>query len=198
MMRKTSLILLGVAAGAAVTLATTQPRLLLEGARAQAATADYRALSLFGEVLERVRANYVEKPDDGKLIESAINGMLAGLDPHSSYLDSKSFRNMQLETRGEFGGLGIEVTIEEGLLKVVAPIDGTPAEKAGIMANDIITHLGEKPVKGLTFDQVIEKMRGPVNTKIKLTIMRNGQNTPVEVSITRKLIRVRSVRSQLE
>src|SRR5271165_5499840 len=199
MMRKTSLILLGAAAGVVVTLVTTQPRLLLDGARAQAAAADtYRQLSLFGDVFERVRADYVEKPDDGKLIEAAINGMLAGLDPHSSYMDARSFRNMQAETRGEFGGLGIEVTIDEGLLKVVAPIDGTPAAKAGIMANDIITHLGEKPVQGLTFDQVIEKMRGTVNTNIKLTIMRNGQNTPVEISITRKLIRVRSVRSHLE
>jgi carboxyl-terminal processing protease len=113
-------------------------------------------------------------------------------------MDARTFRNMQLQIRGEFGGLGIEVTLEEGVLRVVAPIDGTPAAKAGVMANDIITHLGEKPVQGLTFDQVIEKMRGPVNTKIKLTIMRNGQNTPVEVSITRKLIRVHAVRSRLE
>jgi carboxyl-terminal processing protease len=200
MMRKTSLILLGAAAGVAVTLVTTQPRLLLEGARAQAAAAadTYRQLSLFGDVFERVRADYVEKPDDGKLIESAINGMLAGLDPHSSYMDSKSFRDMQVQTRGEFGGLGIEVTMEEGLIKVVAPIDETPAAKAGIMANDIITHLDEEPVQGLTLNQAVEKMRGPVNTKIKLKIMRKGQDKPVEVSITRDIIRVRSVRSRLE
>src|SRR5262245_58887012 len=122
MMRKTSLILFGAAAGVAVTLIATQPRILFEGARAQAAAADsYRQLSLFGDVFERVRADYVEKPDDGKLIESAINGMLAGLDPHSSYMDSKSFREMQVQTRGEFGGLGIEVTMEDGLIKVVAP-----------------------------------------------------------------------------
>src|SRR6266516_591934 len=118
------------------------PRIALDGARAQIAAADtYRQLSLFGDVFERVRADYVEKPDDGKLIEHAINGMLAGLDPHSSYMDSKSFRDMQVQTRGEFGGLGIEVTMEDGLIKVVAPIDETPAAKAGIMANDIITHL---------------------------------------------------------
>src|SRR5260370_1378851 len=122
MMRKTSLILLGAAAGVAVTLIATQPRIVLDGARAQAAAADtYRQLSLFGDVFERVRADYVEKPDDSKLIESAINGMLAGLDPHSSYMDSKSFRDMQVQTRGEFGGLGIEVTMEDGLIKVVAP-----------------------------------------------------------------------------
>src|SRR5580704_9233946 len=199
MMRKTSLILLGAAAGVAVTLATTQPRLLLEGARAQAAAADtYRQLSLFGDVFERVRADYVEKPDDGKLIESAINGMLAGLDPHSSYMDTKSFRDMQVQTRGEFGGLGIEVTMEEGLIKVVAPIDETPAAKAGIMANDIITHLDDEPVQGLTLNQAVEKMRGPVNTKIKLRVMRKGQDKPLDVSITRDVIRVRSVRSHPE
>src|SRR6266581_6904957 len=116
-MRKTSLILLGAAAGVAVTLIATQPRIVFDGARAQAAAADtYRQLSLFGDVFERVRADYVEKPDDGKLVESAINGMLAGLDPHSSYMDSKSFRDMQVQTRGEFGGLGIEVTMEDGLM----------------------------------------------------------------------------------
>jgi carboxyl-terminal processing protease len=199
-MRKTSLILLGAAAGVAVTLVTTQPRLLLEGARAQAAAAadTYRQLSLFGDVFERVRADYVEKPDDGKLIESAINGMLAGLDPHSSYMDTKSFRDMQVQTRGEFGGLGIEVTMEEGLIKVVAPIDETPAAKAGIMANDIITHLDDEPVQGLTLNQAVEKMRGPVNTKIKLKVMRKGGDKPIEVSITRDIIRVRSVRSRLE
>jgi carboxyl-terminal processing protease len=166
MMRKTSLILLGAAAGVAVTLVATQPQLLLVSARAQAAATDiYRQLSLFGDVFERVRTDYVEKPDDGKLIEYAINGMLAELDPHSSYMDSQSFRDMQVETHGEFGGLGIEVTIEEGLIKVVAPIDETPAAKAGIMANDIITHVDEEPVQGLTLNQAVDKMRGPVNTK---------------------------------
>ena len=167
--------------------------------RAQAAAADtYRQLSLFGDVFERVRADYVEKPDDGKLVEFAINGMLAGLDPHSSYMDAKSFRDMQVQTRGEFGGLGIEVTMEDGLIKVVAPIDETPAAKAGIMANDIITHLDDEPVQGLTLNQAVEKMRGPVNTKIKLKIMRKGQDKPVEVAITRDIIRVRSVRSRIE
>src|SRR6476660_5573836 len=199
MMRKTSLLLLGAAAGVAVTLIATPPRIVLDGARAQAAAADtYRQLSLFGDIFERVRADYVEKPDDSKLIESAITGMLAGLDPHSSYMDSKSFRDIQVQTRGEFGGLGIEVTMEDGLIKVVAPIDETPAAKAGIMANDIITHLDDEPVQGLTLNQAVEKMRGPVNTKIKLTIMRKGQDKPVEVSITRDIIRVRSVRSQSE
>jgi carboxyl-terminal processing protease len=198
MMRKTSLILLGAAAGVAVTLIATPPRIVLDGARAQAAADIYRQLSLFGDVFERVRADYVEKPDDSKLIESAINGMLAGLDPHSSYMDSKSFRDLQVQTRGEFGGLGIEVTMEDGLIKVVAPIDDTPAAKAGIMANDIITHLDEVPVQGLTLNQAVEKMRGPENSKIKLKIMRKGQDKPLEVSITRARIQVRSVRSRME
>jgi carboxyl-terminal processing protease len=200
MMQKASLILLGATAGVAVSLATTQPRLLLDSTTAQAAPAadTYRQLGLFRDVFERVRADYVEKPDDGKLIESAINGMLAGLDPHSSYMDPKSMREMQVQTRGEFGGLGIEVTMEEGLVKVVAPIDDTPAAKAGVMANDIITHIDDKQVQGLTLDQAVEKMRGPANTKTKLKIVRKGQDKPIEVSITRKIIHVSSVRARLE
>ena len=198
-MRKTSLILLGAAAGAALTLIGTQPRIVFDGSSARAAASDtYRQLSLFGDVFERVRSDYVEKPDDAKLVESAINGMLAGLDPHSSYMDAKSFRDMQVQTRGEFGGLGIEVTMEDGLIKVVAPIDETPAAKAGVMANDIITHLDGEPVQGLTLNQAVEKMRGPVNTKIQLRISRKGIEKPVEVSITRDIIRVRSVRSNME
>src|SRR5260221_198527 len=199
MMRKTSLILLGAAAGVAVTLIATPPRTVFEGAQAEPADADaFRQLSLFGDVFERLRADYVEKPDDSKLIESAINGMLAGLDPHSSYMDSKSFRDLQVQTRGEFGGLGIEVTMEDGLIKVVAPIDETPAAKAGIMANDVITHLDDEPVQGLTLNQAVEKMRGPENSKIKLKIMRKGQDKPIEIAITRARIQVRSVRSHLE
>jgi carboxyl-terminal processing protease len=198
MMRKTSLILLGAAAGAALTLITTQPRIVFDGSSAKAAAADtYRQLSLFGDVFERVRADYVEKPDDSKLIESAINGMLAGLDPHSSYMDAKSFRDMQVQTRGEFGGLGIEVTMEDGLIKVVAPIDETPAAKAGVMANDIITHLDDEAVQGLTLNQAVDKMRGPVNTKIKLKIVRKGAEKPIDIAITRDVIRVRSVRSNM-
>jgi carboxyl-terminal processing protease len=195
MMRKTSLIFLGALAGILTTLLITQPRALLVGSAARAAVSDtYRELNLFGDVFERVRADYVEKPEDSKLVESAINGMLAGLDPHSSYMDPKSFRDMQVQTRGEFGGLGIEVTMEEGLVKVVAPIDETPAAKAGVMANDVITHLDDEAVQGLTLNQAVDKMRGPVNTKIKLTIMRKGADKPVEVTIVRDIIRVKSVR----
>src|ERR1700755_2942072 len=201
MMRKTFLLLLSAVSGAALTLMVTQPKLvpIAFGSSAKAPAADtYRQLNLFGDVFERVRADYVEKPDDSKLIESAINGMLAGLDPHSSYMEPKSFRDMQIQTRGEFGGLGIEGTMEDGLIKVVAPIDETPADKAGVMANDIITKLDEEQLQGLTLNQAVEKMRGPVNTKIKLTIMRKGQDKPVELSITRDIIRVRSVRSNTD
>jgi carboxyl-terminal processing protease len=195
MMRKTSLLFLGALAGVLTTLMITQPHALLVGSAARAAVSDtYRELNLFGDVFERVRADYVERPDDSKLVESAINGMLAGLDPHSSYMDPKSFRDMQVQTRGEFGGLGIEVTMEEGLVKVVAPIDETPAAKAGVMANDIITHLDNEAVQGLTLNQAVDKMRGPVNTKIKLTIMRKGADKPIEVNIVRDIIRVKSVR----
>src|SRR5215813_7299186 len=195
-MRKIPLILLGAAAGAALTLVATQPRILLIGSSASAAASasTYRQLNLFGDIFERVRQDYVERPDDSKLIESAINGMLNGLDPHSSYMDPKNFRDMQVQTRGEFGGLGIEVTMEDGLVKVVAPIDETPAAKAGVMANDIITHLDNEAVQGLTLNQAVDKMRGPVNTKIKLTIMRKGADKPIEVTIVRDIIRVKSVR----
>ena len=200
MMRKTSLILLGAAAGAALTLIAVQPRMVFFGSSAKAAAADtYRQLNLFGDVFERVRADYVEKPDDQKLIETAINGMLTGLDPHSSYMDPKSFRDMQVQTRGEFGGLGIEVTMEEdGLIKVVTPIDDTPAAKAGVLANDLITKLDEDQVQGLTLNQAVEKMRGPVNTKIKLTIKRKDIDKPIEVTLTRDVIRVHAVRSKVE
>ncbi|KQY98063.1 peptidase S41 [Pseudolabrys sp. Root1462] len=199
MMRKTSLILLGAAAGAALTVIAVQPRAIFLGSSAKAAVADtYKQLNLFGDVFERVRADYVEKPDDQKLIETAINGMLAGLDPHSSYMDAKSFRDMQVQTRGEFGGLGIEVTMEDGLIKVVSPIDDTPASKAGVLANDLITKLDDDQVQGLTLNQAVEKMRGPVNTKIRLTIMRKGSDKPVELTLTRDVIRVRAVKSKVD
>src|SRR6202166_4127904 len=199
MMHKTSFAFLGAIAGAGLTLLATQPHAVFVESIAKAASSDtYRQLNLFGEVFERVRADYVEKPNDSKLVESAINGMLAGLDPHSSYMDPKSFRDMQVQTRGEFGGLGIEVTMEDGLVKVVAPIDDTPAAKAGVMANDIITQLDDEAVQGLTLNQAVEKLRGPVNTKIKLTIMRKGADKPIEITIVRDVIRVKSVRSHNE
>jgi len=199
MMRRTSLSLLSAAAGAALTLITIQPRLVFDGASARAAAGDaYRQLALLGAVFERVRTDYVDPPDDNKLVETAIFGMLAGLDPHSSYMDAKSFQDMRLQTSGRFGGLGMEVSMEKGLVKVVAPLDETPAAKAGVMANDIISHLDGEPVLGLTLDQAVDKMRGPVNTSVKLRIVRNGVDKPIEVSITRDIIRVRSVRASLQ
>ena len=198
-MRKTSFIFLGAIAGAGLTLLATQPHNVLVGSIANATSSDtFRQLNLFGDVFERVRADYVEKPDNSKLVGSAINGMLAGLDPHSSYMDPGSLRDLQVQTRGEFGGLGIEVTMEDEVVKVVAPIDETPAAKAGVMANDIITKLDDEQVHGLTLNQAVEKMRGPVNTKIKLTIMRKDANKPIEVTIVRDVIRVKSVRSHNE
>jgi carboxyl-terminal processing protease len=160
----------------------------------------YRQLDLFGDVLERVRTDYVERPDDAQLIEAAINGMLSSLDPHSAYLSPKSYRDMQVQTRGEFGGLGIEVTQEQGtgVVKVVAPIDDTPAAKAGLLANDLITHLDGESIVGVTLEQAVEKMRGPVNTPITLTIVRKGREDPFDVKIVRDIIRINAVRWRLE
>ena len=157
----------------------------------------YRLLNLFGDVFERVRADYVEEADDQELIEAAIAGMLTSLDPHSSYLNAKSFREMQVQTRGEFGGLGIEVTMDAGLVKVVSPIDDTPAFLAGIEPGDLVSHLDGEPVLGLTLAQAVEKMRGRVGTDILLTIRRAGR-PPFDVTITRAIIKIRSVRSRLE
>ncbi|MCH2394872.1 S41 family peptidase [Oceanibaculum sp.] len=155
----------------------------------------YRQLNLFGEVFERVRADYVEEVTDEKLVESEINGMLTALDPHSGYLTAKSYQDMQVQTRGEFGGLGIEVTMEQGLVKVVSPIDETPAFRAGLQPGDFITHLDGEQVLGLTLAEAVERMRGRVGSEIKLTIRRAAQE-PFEVTIKRDVIRIRSVRSR--
>ncbi|MET0191779.1 MAG: S41 family peptidase [Hyphomicrobiaceae bacterium] len=158
----------------------------------------YKQLDLFGDVLERVRADYVEKPDDAMLIDSAINGMLTALDPHSAYLNPKNFRDMQVQTRGEFGGLGIEVTMENGIVKVVSPIDDTPASKAGLQTNDLITHLDGDQIVGLTLEQAVEKMRGPVNTPISLTVVRKGRDDPFDVKIVRDVIRINAIKVRQE
>ncbi|HUY68561.1 MAG TPA: S41 family peptidase [Alphaproteobacteria bacterium] len=159
-------------------------------------TADtFKQLTLFSDVLERVRADYVDKVSDKKLIESAINGMLSSLDPHSGYMDKKQFSEMQTETKGEFGGLGIEVTMENGIVKVVSPIDGTPAAKAGIEPGDLITHIDDKPVMDMTLEQAVDRMRGKPGTKIILTIRRGGLNGhPFDVTITRAVIHVEAVK----
>lgn len=157
----------------------------------------YRQLSLFGDVFERVRSEYVEDVSDEQLIEAAVNGMLSALDPHSSYLSPKNFREMQTQTRGEFGGLGIEVTMENGVVKVVSPIDDTPAFRAGLKSGDLITHLDGEPVQGLTLSEAVEKMRGKVGSDLKLTVRRENLD-PFNVTVTRDIIKIRSVRSRME
>ena len=157
----------------------------------------YKLLQLFGDVFERVRGDYVEKPSDKKLIESAINGMLSSLDPHSSYMNADSFEEMQVQTKGEFGGLGIEVTMDSGVVKVVSPIDDTPAFRAGLQPGDFITHLDGEPVMGLTLSEAVDKMRGPVGADITIKVVREGQD-PFDVTLTRAVVKIRSVRSHLE
>ena len=156
----------------------------------------YRLLGLFGDVLERVRNDYVEPVTDDQLIEAALNGMVSSLDPHSNYMNAKNFKDMQVQIKGEFGGLGIEVTLDNGLVKVISPIDDTPAARAGIRPNDYITHLDGEPVQGMSLNDAVEKMRGPVNTDIKVTIGRQGQ-APFDVTLTRAIVKIQTVRSKL-
>ncbi len=158
----------------------------------------YQQLNLFGDVLERVRRDYVEPVDEKTLMENAINGMLASLDPHSSYMNPKVYRDMQIQTRGEFGGLGIEVTMENGVIKVVSPIDDTPAAKAGIQSGDLIFALDGEPVQGLTLQEAVEKMRGKVGSTIKISVRRASVKEPFDLSLTRETIKVKSVRYRLE
>jgi carboxyl-terminal processing protease len=172
---------------------------LTSAAGPEAGSSDtFRQLKLFGDVFERVRAEYVEEITDQQLIEAAINGMLTSLDPHSGYLDAKKYRDMQVQTKGEFGGLGIEVTMEDGLVKVVSPIDDTPAHRAGIQAGDIITHINSEPVLGMSLAEAVERMRGPVDTSIALTLRRPGENDPIDVSMARAVITISPVRWQVE
>ncbi len=158
----------------------------------------YEQLDLFGDIFERIRAQYVEEVDEGDLIEAAINGMLTSLDPHSSYLSPDDANDMRVQTRGEFGGLGIEVTQEEGFVKVVSPIDGTPADEAGIEAGDFITHVDGDSILGLALDEAVEMMRGPVGSEIIVTIVREGEAEPFDVSIIRDTIKLTAVRSRAE
>jgi carboxyl-terminal processing protease len=167
------------------------------GAATSNSTETYKQLNLFGEVFERVRAEYVDDVSDDSLVESAINGMLTSLDPHSNYLNTKNFNDMKVQTRGEFGGLGIEVSMENGLVKVVSPIDDTPAARAGLKPGDLITHLDGDPVQGMTLPEAVEKMRGPVSSEIKLTIRREGKD-PFDVKLIRATVKIQSVRSHLE
>jgi carboxyl-terminal processing protease len=197
-MRKASLLLAGVLLGALGAVGVTNSQLLTGAPAAAAASDTYRQLNLFGDVFERVRSDYVESPDDSALIESAIDGMLTSLDPHSSYLSAKDFKDMQVQTSGKFGGLGIEVTMEEGVIKVVSPIDDTPAARAGILAGDLIIALDGETVQGLDLNEAVDKMRGAVNTPINLTIKREGVEEPFDVRLVRDIITIRSVRSREE
>jgi len=158
----------------------------------------YRLLTLFGDVFERVRAEYVEPVNDKDLVENALNGMLTGLDPHSNYKNAKSFRDMQVQTRGEFGGLGIEVTQDNGFIKVISPIDDTPASRAGVKPGDLILALDGESVQGLTLNDAVDKMRGAPASKIRLTIKREGVENPLDLSLTREVIRIQVIKSHLE
>ena len=168
-------------------------------AQAQSTSGDtIRHLKLFGDVFERVRNEYVEEVSEEELVEAAINGMLTALDPHSGYLDPDRYRDMQVQTRGEFGGLGIEVTMENGLVKVVSPIDDTPAYRAGIEAGDLITHIDGEPVMGLSLGEAVERMRGPVDSEIELKVMRQSRDEPFAVSLARAIIKISPVRARAE
>lgn len=182
-----------------LSLVLSLPFLVVSGPATHAAKSDtYEQLNLFGDVFERIRNNHVVEAEDKELIEAAINGMLSSLDPHSSFLNAESYRDMQVQTRGEFGGLGIEVTMENGLIKVVAPIDDTPAARAGLQSGDYITHLDGEAVLGLTLREAVDRMRGPVRTDIRLTVARENEADPFEVVITRDVITIQSVRSRRE
>ena len=198
MMRKSEYALWALLVLAVLAAGSTMVSLARSQSASAANSEIYRQLDLFGEVLERVRSDYVEKPEDAKLIEAAINGMLTALDPHSAYLNPKHFRDMQVQTRGEFGGLGIEVTMENGVVKVVSPIEDTPASRAGLMSGDLITHLDKEQILGLTLQEAVEKMRGPVNSPITLTIVRKGVDDPFDVKVVRDVIHINPVKYDVE
>ncbi|MEO0634783.1 MAG: S41 family peptidase [Pseudomonadota bacterium] len=179
-------------------LATTQIAGPLLAQENNASGSVYEQLDLFGDIFERIRNQYVEEVEASELIEAAIDGMLTSLDPHSSYLSPDDAAQMQVQTRGEFGGLGIEVTQEEGFIKVVSPIDGTPADEAGIEAGDFITHVDAESVLGLTLDEAVDRMRGPVGSEIIITVVREGESEPFDVTIIRDTIELQVVRSRAQ
>jgi carboxyl-terminal processing protease len=196
LLRASTMVAVGTGLGIAVS-----PIVQHIAGNASAATSNaetYKLLNLFGDVFDRVRAEYVEKPDEKKMMEAAINGMLTSLDPHSSYMNAEQFEDMSVQTRGEFGGLGIEVTMENGVVKVVSPFDGTPAKKAGIMTNDLIVKIDGQEVQGLTLNEAVDKMRGAVGAPITVTIVRPGGKEPFDVKIVRDVIKVESVKFNVE
>jgi carboxyl-terminal processing protease len=187
--------LAGVVSGALITTQLTDPLIAQETKRVKST---YENLDLFGDIFERIRSSYVEEIDEEKLIESAISGMLTSLDPHSSYMAPEDFSTMQVQTRGEFGGLGIEVTQENGFIKVVSPIDDTPADNAGIEAGDFITKVDGESTLGKTLDEAVDKMRGPVGSEIIITVIREGVDEPFDVSIIRDTIEIKAVKARSE
>ncbi|WP_138468894.1 S41 family peptidase [Poseidonocella sp. HB161398] len=187
--------LAGTVAGAVLTTQIARPVLAEEKPDSMSV---YEQLDLFGDIFERIRAQYVEQVDDGDLIEAAINGMLTSLDPHSNYLSPDDANDMREQTRGEFGGLGIEVTQEDGFVKVVSPMDGTPADEAGIESGDYITHVDGESILGLTLDEAVELMRGPVGSDIVITVVREGEEEPFDVTITRDTIKLTAARVRTE
>ncbi|MDA8757050.1 S41 family peptidase [Amylibacter sp.] len=187
--------LAGVISGALITTQFTDPLIAQETKRVKST---YENLDLFGDIFERIRSSYVEEIDEEKLIESAISGMLSSLDPHSSYMAPEDFSTMQVQTRGEFGGLGIEVTQENGFIKVVSPIDDTPAANAGIEAGDFITKVDGESTLGKTLDEAVDKMRGPVGSEIIITVVREGVDEPFDVSIIRDTIEIKAVKARTE
>ncbi|MGA9005803.1 MAG: S41 family peptidase [Xanthobacteraceae bacterium] len=202
-MQKLKLFAIGAIAGAALVLLANTPGLapLIAGAEASSSTEaaeTYRQLELFGQVYDIVRHDFVEKPDDTKLIESAINGMVSGLDPHSNYMDANNLRDMQTETSGQFGGLGMQVTMKDGLVKVVAPLDGTPASRADIRAGDVITKVDGQPVAGLGLEKVVAKLRGPPSSSVAIEITRQNEAQPLEKTLTREIIKARPVHERVE
>jgi carboxyl-terminal processing protease len=190
-------VMAALAGTVAGVIATTQIAGPLVAQEAVQESSVYDQLDLFGDIFERVRAQYVEEVPTDELVTAAINGMLTSLDPHSSYLSAKDFEDMQVQTRGEFGGLGIEVTQEEGFIKVIAPMDDTPADKAGILAGDYITHVNGEAVSGLMLDEAVEKMRGPIGSEIIITVVRQGTPEPFDVSIIRDTIKLTAVRGRV-
>jgi carboxyl-terminal processing protease len=188
-MKKIALAVISAVGGAAATVVFTQ---------AIAGTETYRQLNLFGDVYERVKNDYVRETKDADLVEDAINGMLAGLDPHSSYMNPKNFSDMQVTTRGEYGGLGLEVTMDDGLVKVITPMDGTPAAKAGLKTGDLISAIDGISIQGMTLSDAVDKMRGPVNSQIRISVIRKGEKKSLDFTITRAVIHVDSVRFRAE
>ncbi|HEV7254093.1 MAG TPA: S41 family peptidase [Mesorhizobium sp.] len=194
MVRKTSLLLVGALLGATAMSAVQNA----SGPAVAAGSETYRQLAIFGDIFERVRAQYVTPPDEKGLVENAINGMLTSLDPHSSYMNAEAAKDMRVQTKGEFGGLGIEVTMEDDLVKVIAPIEDTPASRAGVLSGDLIAEIDGQEVRGLTLTDAVDKMRGAINTPIELTILREGTQKPLKITVVRDIIKVKAVKFRVE